>query len=713
MKRLIIFLALTFLCGCLPSCATKSDLSALNEEKNADIAEMNEKLAGLKAQLAKAIEEGDGKVAVDLMKEINTLRSDMGQTLEDLNTALEKAVKDGDSKVVEELTGKINSLRSDMTGELSSLKTVLESAIKKGDDEVKKELAEIMDGIFSEFIASVQSITAIPTDKDNSVSVSAAPDQEIWFKIYPEETASALAGFADKFKLTFVRTKAPQIDTIAISSVTYDAASRLVDVKFDGSSMPEEVRKGFLYANATLSIRDKYCTKESPYFLLKFEAAPLRFNINSATAINPHSATLHAYLDTAIPDAAVKFYYSYKAATVSSLRTTGVAVDGTLNGTDVSADLTDLLDGRTYYFIAVVTIEGREYETAMDSFTTTKDGRYVDLSVDGTANCYIVSRADKYRFIATKGNTDESVGNNFTSVEVLWESFGTDEEIEVGALIRDISLDRNSFGDVINFTATGRKGNALIAAKDAEGTILWSWHIWMTDTPEDQVYNNNAGIMMDRNLGATSAARGDVAALGLQYEWGRKDPLLGASSVSEDVVAKSAGTDWPYPVTSDATVGTVEYATSHPMTFIYAKNWLAENNNSLWAGNKTKYDPCPVGYRVPDGGENGLWAKAFGRSTQWEDSQWAVGEYHGMDFGDMDTPLGTGTIWYPSAGYRMNLNGTFVEVGFWGYYWTSSYSPDDANSAYCFGLCPGWNGKIFPVHESRKGNAHSVRCCRE
>ena len=48
----------------------------------------------------------------------------------------------------------------------------------------------------------------------------------------------------------------------------------------------------------------------------------------------------------------------------------------------------------------------------------------------------------------------------------------------------------------------------MIAAKDAEGKILWSWHIWMTDLPMGQVYWRNAGTMMDRNLGALSATPG-------------------------------------------------------------------------------------------------------------------------------------------------------------------------------------------------------------
>ena len=52
---------------------------------------------------------------------------------------------------------------------------------------------------------------------------------------------------------------------------------------------------------------------------------------------------------------------------------------------------------------------------------------------------------------------------------------------------------------------------------------------------------------MDRNLGATSAALGDVGALGLLYQWGRKDPFLGSLSITESEVAASTGTQlWIY-----------------------------------------------------------------------------------------------------------------------------------------------------------------------
>ena len=49
---------------------------------------------------------------------------------------------------------------------------------------------------------------------------------------------------------------------------------------------------------------------------------------------------------------------------------------------------------------------------------------------------------------------------------------------------------------------------------------------------------------MDRNMGAISASPGNIGALGLLYQWGRKDPFLGSSSTGGYVVTNST-ISWP------------------------------------------------------------------------------------------------------------------------------------------------------------------------
>ena len=329
------------------------------------------------------------------------------------------------------------------------------------------------------------------------------------------------------------------------------------------------------------------------------------------------------------------------------------------------------------------------------------------LSDSGTANSYIVSKSGTYSIPAVKGNSAQSVGS-VASAEVLWETFGTDEEIAKGSLVSGAKYENGKI--YFKTSDSYREGNAVVAAKDASGTILWSWHIWLTDQPQEQIYYNNAGTMMDRNLGATSATPGDVGALGLLYQWGRKDPFLGSSSLYSN--EESASTlAWPSAVSSDSSNGTIAYAVEHPTTFIayndYNFDWYYTGSNSTdntrWTEPdkaKSIYEPCPLGWRVPDGGENGVWSKAKGLSSSYSKSYDSTNA--GMNFsGDFGNDA---TIWYPASGYARYTDGALWVVGYYGYYWS-------AKSTY--GLNFYDNNEVRPSGRNDQANALSVRCQKE
>ena len=331
-----------------------------------------------------------------------------------------------------------------------------------------------------------------------------------------------------------------------------------------------------------------------------------------------------------------------------------------------------------------------------------------ETTFTSTANCYIVTKAGAYAFKAVKGNSSESVGS-VASAEVLWETFGTDVAPAVGDLVKDVSYKDGE----ITFTATDKKGNAVIAAKDAAGNILWSWHIWLTDQPKEQEYYHNAGTMMDRNLGATSSTPGDVGALGLLYQWGRKDPVLGSSSISEAVEAKSTIT-WPSAVSSDSSTGTIAYAIANPTTFITdnSKNddWYytgySSTDNTRWTTSdkaKSIYDPCPAGWRVPDGGENGVWSKALGSSSEFTNVFDNV--YKGMNFSDKFGSYQT--IWYPAPGSRAQFDGRLFHVPYYGIYWSASTYGQQANVLGIYD--DGFVGSLNSI----RAYGRSVRCVKE
>ena len=226
-----------------------------------------------------------------------------------------------------------------------------------------------------------------------------------------------------------------------------------------------------------------------------------------------------------------------------------------------------------------------------------------DLSRKGSANSYVVdiaNAAGEYKFKAVKGNSEESVGS-VASVEVLWETWNNGDEVAAGSVVASVAY---ADGFVtFQLPAEPHAGNAVIAAKDAAGTILWSWHVWAPSTAiETNTYGLLDKALMDRNLGALVAAKAGetvpVESFGLTYQWGRKDPFVGAKRVNSGSNALVAGVELSV---ADGTI-TVAESIANPTLLGHTDDadWLPEPDNTLWADEgKTIYDPCPPGYRVP------------------------------------------------------------------------------------------------------------------
>lgn len=341
---------------------------------------------------------------------------------------------------------------------------------------------------------------------------------------------------------------------------------------------------------------------------------------------------------------------------------------------------------------------GEDEEGGDDSGDSGDDTVYTDLSAAGTANCYLVQQAGDYKFKAVIGNTDATVGNVKT-VEVLWESFGTDEMPDVGDLIAAASY---KDGYICFSTPEAfRDGNAVVAAKNSKGTILWSWHIWCAEEGwTEQVYYNDAGTMMDRNLGATSATPGDVGALGLLYQWGRKDPFLGSSSISESVFAVSTGT-WNVSSYGSYYTSFLTLPEENPMTF-YSNMYLKDG---AWDSTKTVCDPCPAGWRVPDGGNDGVWSRASDTSSSFSSTGLWNSEARGVNFsgkfGEDET------IWYPASGGRLD---SLLSKGWQGSYWSCSPGSDGHVDASCLYFS---DGGINPLAYWERRRGGSVRCQKE
>ena len=165
-----------------------------------------------------------------------------------------------------------------------------------------------------------------------------------------------------------------------------------------------------------------------------------------------------------------------------------------------------------------------------------KGAATADLSANGTANSYIAHTNASFRFDASvKGNGADD-GNTFyigyhgleiteaAYADLAWESTFDADKTRSTKIISGSPV-YSQEEQAVYFSTGEVQGNAVISVHDAEGEILWSWHIWVSDEPV-KTSRGNGLEWMDRNLGALNNDPEDIANRGMLYQWGRKDPFL-------------------------------------------------------------------------------------------------------------------------------------------------------------------------------------------
>ncbi len=345
------------------------------------------------------------------------------------------------------------------------------------------------------------------------------------------------------------------------------------------------------------------------------------------------------------------------------------------------------------------------------------------------ANCYIANYGNAhYLFDARRKGNGEHIATE--SVDVIWEtSMNLVQYIDFSEGICSFFITTESDDSLLP-----KKGNALLGGYDAEGNLLWSWHIWITDMDvEAEAITVNGYELMGRQLGALkngNASHEDIlASYGLYYQWGRKDPFAGPSTYDADrgltatLFDAESNTVTLRTVAFDGETGTYNYANAHPTHFIITErkdeSWCNEITNVVKGWNdsdKSVNDPCPYGWRVaPATAFDGL---QIADDLTIENAAATYAEAYGWQLTN-----GADSRFFFAAGRRVYNNSfiqnvydsflvrnTATEAQPWvGYNWTSD------GKVFAF-----WFNKANPTESSLRNdltmghaNGMSVRCVRE
>ena len=376
-----------------------------------------------------------------------------------------------------------------------------------------------------------------------------------------------------------------------------------------------------------------------------------------------------------------------------------------------------------------------------------------------TANCYVIHNPGTYKFPTIYGNAMKNGQKNerayksskqgqqyilspfinaygqgitkpqidgITNACLIWQ--------DTQNLISNISFD--SANQYVKFEvnkATIHNGNAIIAVRDNSNTILWSWHIWVTEedlTPvEIENYQHFKYNILPVNLGwcgmnAEVYAQREVKirikqqsgnktvdlALNQRghfegdrkngnnpyYQWGRKDPMLPSNGLG-DVDKKCFPGETQYQFV-DFGINTDEikeyiqnphkFNTKEEMDGVYYNLWSIDNDR-LYPNDdvviKTVYDPSPVGYSLPT-------SNVFtGFTTTGELVNNNSALFNVKDAFDKGwlfycKPNKQGdTVFFPASGWRTRDSGLLHYMQTYGFYWVAGPYNTFSSRSLAFG----------------------------
>ena len=377
-------------------------------------------------------------------------------------------------------------------------------------------------------------------------------------------------------------------------------------------------------------------------------------------------------------------------------------------------------------------------------------------AIQNTANSYLISAPGYYRIPLVYGNavkggtTNESsyktahtgtdvlsnfkdhLGNDITTPYINVQNASNPATqasivwMDQKDLVDGLSVTNNGDKSFVNFhvsAANIKNGNAVIAVKSADGTIMWSWHLWFdhSDALSTIACTNHEGdnFKVTKNIlgytiykwKSTSYESPRVARMKIEqevgngakksayititqspyaekeystalYQFGRKDAFPGTNTLYESTFVENGGDNIsivnaiqnPGTFYTDGNTWGTEYR--------YFNLWSMQTTSQTDASKtlvKTVYDPCPVGFSMPP-------VKTFSgvtttgtTNTNNKDIN-ALGDWdQGWHFYAKDSSSPS-TVYYPAIGSRTAKEGKLYGVKDRGYYWVGVPSSTSAGN---------------------------------
>ena len=434
--------------------------------------------------------------------------------------------------------------------------------------------------------------------------------------------------------------------------------------------------------------------------------------------ITDHLAAYNKVMQDAPQKGSANNYYNLS-------NTTGAdAVQNTANSYLISAP--------GYYRIPLVygnTIKGGVDNPS--SYKTSHTGTYILTNFKDHAGANITSP-----YINLQNSTDPA-----TQASIVW----TDQS----GIVDNLSVTNAGANSFVNFHVPADKiknGNAVIAVKNASGTVMWSWHLWFD---HDDVLNtiactnhtgytykftkqtlgfayrkwvgstydkarvarviveqtiSNGGVKQRAHIDITQNPGSVKEISSTFYQFGRKDAMPGVKTVSDGSFTQNGGNNMSIQNGIQHPEIFYTWGTSWYNGYNLYNLWSMENTETSYNDNavvKTVYDPCPAGFKMPASNAfTGFTTNGQGTGSMNTNGAWDNGWNFNNKVSSPDA-----TVYFPASGYRDLGDGSLTNVGSSG----KSWSAVPFNDTYRGCNLDFYRWHVAPRNESYRSYGFSVR----